>query len=289
MAKIHKPVLLKETLDFLHIKKGKKYIDATLGGAGHAEAILKKGGHLLGLDCDPEALAFSRKRLVSACPPSAFSWRLTQGNFAHLKSIASQFGFSQVAGILFDLGVSTLQLESPDKGFSFGQDSPLDMRLDPSLGITAADLINHLSPKELKKLFQEFGQEPYALKIAQVICEERPIKSTRELAQIISQVRPRGRKKIHPATQVFQALRIAVNSELENLQEALPQAADLLKKDGRLVVISFHSLEDKIVKNFFKNQKKLIILTKKPVRPSPSEVRQNPRSRSARLRAAQKQ
>jgi 16S rRNA (cytosine1402-N4)-methyltransferase len=294
MKKFHEPVLLEETIDLLKVRKGKKYLDATLGGGGHAEAILKKGGQVLGCDCDPEALVFSRKRLVPACPPSACSWKLVRGNFAHLKLIAQTAGFDQVAGILFDLGVSAHQLLTPGRGFSFTDDTCLDMRMDPSLGVTAADLLAALSQKELAQLLVKFGEEPQARKVAAEIVKKRrqkPIKTGRELASLVGQTLGRPRGKTHPATRVFQALRIAVNDELTSLRETLPQTSDLLEKGGRLVVISFHSLEDRIVKNFFKEadfQGILKILTKKPLVPDRNEIKENPASRSAKLRAAER-
>lgn len=293
MVKFHEPVLLKEAIRFLQVLRGKKYIDATIGGGGHSEEILKKGGQVLGIDCDPEALTSSRKRLVSACPPSASCWKLVKGNFAHLKRIAEKSGFAKVAGIIFDLGLSFHQLKFSNRGFSFDENSFLDMRMDPELSVTAYDLVNGLSQKELVWLFSKFGQERYARRISKAIGVQRvfgPIKTSRQLAQIVLKVVPTRQARIHPATRCFQALRIAVNNELGNLENALPQAVELLEKKGRLVVISFHSLEDRIVKNFFKGQEKrsLVVLTKKPIKPSQTEVLKNPRSRSARLRAAEK-
>jgi len=294
MKSFHKPVLLKEAVEFLKVKKDGVYIDATLGGGGHTEAILKKGGEVLGIDCDPEALAFSRERLVSACPPSAFSWKLVQGNFAHLKKIVHRSNFPKVAGILFDLGVSTHQLKKTQRGFSFQEDSFLDMRMDPELGVTAFDLVNRLSRKELERLFFEFGEEPEAKRVAEKICQVRRqklIETTGALAGVIEKAKKRKTRRNHPATQCFQALRIAVNTELENLKEVLPQALEVLESGGRLVVISFHSLEDRLVKRFFIEEEKkgnLLILNKKPITPSEKEVWENRYSRSAKLRTAEK-
>ena len=290
----HKPVLLKEAIEFLAVKSGEKYIDATLGGGGHTEAILKSGGILLGIDCDPEAIAAARRRLSSACPGA--SWRLIRGNFENLKEIAMSNNFFPAAGILFDLGVSSYQLETPQRGFSFNLEGPLDMRMDPDLKVTAADLINCLSENELTEIFFKFGEERFSRRIANAICRARqvaPIKAANELAEVILRVRPkRGRfDRSHPATRCFQALRIAVNDELNNLKKALPQALEILKPGGRLVVLSFHSLEDRIVKNFLKEkakEKEIKILTKKPIRPSEKEIEENPRSRSAKLRAGEK-
>ncbi|HUS59870.1 MAG TPA: 16S rRNA (cytosine(1402)-N(4))-methyltransferase RsmH [Nevskiaceae bacterium] len=292
MARFHKPVLLKEIINYLKVIRGEKYIDATIGGGGHAQQILSLGGKILGIDCDPEAIKAAGRCLPTACPTS---WRLVQGNFVHLKKIAEKNKYTGVAGILFDLGVSTYQLETPKRGFSFKLEGPLDMRMDPSLSVTAADLVNGLNKGELDELFSKLGQEHYSRRIAEAICRARrlkPIKASNELAEIIAKVRSkRGFIRLHPATRCFQALRIAVNDELNNLKNALPQALDLLKLGGRLVVISFHSGEDRIVKQFFRKKDEageLRILTKKPVRPTQEEVGKNPRSRSAKLRAGEK-
>jgi len=297
----HKPVLLKEVIEFLAVKSGEKYIDATVGGGGHSEAILKSGGTLLGIDCDPEAIVAARRRLSSACPlrrdvGAGASWRLIRGNFGNLKEIALKNNFFPAAGVLFDLGVSSHQLETDYRGFSFNLEGPLDMRMDPDLKVTAADLINALGEYELAEIFFKFGEERYSRRIAGAICRTRqlaPIKTANKLAEIILQVRPRrGRfDRTHPATRCFQALRIAVNDELNNLKKALPQALEILKPGGRLVVLSFHSLEDRIVKNFLKEKTKegkIKILTKKPIRPTKKEIEENPRSRSARLRVGEK-
>jgi len=296
----HKPVLLKEAIEFLNVRAGERYIDATVGGGGHSAAILKNYAEVLGIDCDPEAIKSAREYLSSACParrnggPNT-SWQLARGNFKDLKKIALAHGFVPVAGVLFDLGVSSYQLETGRRGFSFNLEGPLDMRMDPDLEVTAADLVNGLTQKELGELFFKFGEERYARRIARAICRERqlkPITTCDELAKIILRVRRRGRfDRTHPATRCFQALRIAVNDELNNLKAALPQALEILKPKGRLVVISFHSLEDRIVKNFLKlaaGEGRLEILTKKPIRPTEEEIKANPRSRSAKLRAGEK-
>lgn len=290
----HKPVLLQEAINFLKIRPKEKYIDATVGGGGHSEAILKLGGRILGIDCDPEAILAARRYLSSACPNTF--WRLVRANFENLKEIAQKEGFENLGGILFDLGVSTYQLETPKRGFSFKQEGPLDMRMDPRLKVTAADLVNGLTENELYKLFKKFGEERYSRRIARAICRARriaPITTCNQLVEIILRARPkRGRfDRTHPATRCFQALRIVVNDELENLKKALPQALELLKPGGRLVVISFHSLEDRIVKNFLRSaaeEGKLEILTKKPIRPTEEEIKANPKSRSAKLRAGEK-
>lgn len=290
----HKPVLLKEVIDFLQVKTGKKYIDATVGGGGHSKAILEKGGKVLGIDCDPEAIKAAGEYLSSACPNT--SWQLARGNFSKLEEIATAYGFERAAGILFDLGVSSFQLQTARRGFSFNLEGPLDMRMDPDLKVTAADLINGLNRGELNELFSKLGEEHYSRRIAEAICRARelaPITSNDRLANIIFEAVPwRARKgRLHPATRCFQALRIAVNDEFNNLKKALPQALELLKPKGRLIIISFHSGEDRIVKQFFKKSAQegnIKILTKKPVQPTVEEISENPRSRSAKLRAGEK-
>lgn len=304
MRKIfHLPALLNEVVGFLNIKKSGKYIDATVGGGGDAQAILKLEGEVLGIDCDPEAIKSAGEYLSFACPPRSVymnvantSWRLVRGNFKDLRKIALANDFGKVDGILFDLGISSHQLETPERGFSFNLAGPLDMRMDPDLEVTAADLVNGLNKGELKELFSKLGQEHHAGRIAEAICRARgkaPIKTCNQLAEIIIKTWPKKGKfaRIHPATRVFQALRIAVNDELNNLRQTLPQAVEILNPGGRLVVISFHSGEDRIVKQFLKDRQKdgeVQILTKKPVRPTKQEIEQNPRSRSAKLRAAEK-
>ncbi|MBL7159370.1 16S rRNA (cytosine(1402)-N(4))-methyltransferase RsmH [Candidatus Microgenomates bacterium] len=287
----HQPVLLNEAIKLLNIKKERKYIDATVGGGGHAEAVLKAGGRVLGIDWDPEAVRYAKEYLKKACPDT--SWKITRGNFANLEEIANKEGFGKVSGILFDLGVSSYQLKTSERGFSFQKDASLDMRMDPRLAITAADLLKVLSKKQLNVLFTRFAQEKRARAIADAIVRARrikPIETTKELADLVTSVYGGKRKirAIHPATKVFLALRIVVNSELENLKIVLSQVLDLLKPNGRLVVISFHESEDRIVKRFLKNEKKIQILTKKPITPSEEEIRINPRSRSAKLRAGEK-
>lgn len=293
----HIPVLVKEVLYFLDVRPGKRFIDATVGGSGHTEAILKLGGEVLGIDVSPVALRLAEEKLQAR--PS-LKVRLVQGNFKDILQIAQNAGFRRVDGILFDLGVASFQLAEPDLGLSFTKDGPLDMRLDPTLGVPARDLVNSLPEDKLYELFYEVGQEKHALEIARAVVRTRsiaPFKTTRDLARLVEDVYIKDQRskvkyqKIHPATQVFMALRIAVNLELENLKAALPQAIDLLKSQGRVLVISFHSGEDRIVKQFFKEEekKKMIkILTKKPIAPSRAEVEENPRSRSAKLRVGEK-
>lgn len=292
----HQPVLLKEAITHLRVQRGEKYIDATLGGGGHVLEILKRRGKVLGIDCDPEAIR-AAKRKVEESDRGGKRKRgeavFHQGNFAELKEIAREYGFVQVGGILFDLGTSAHQLLSPERGFSFRSDDLLDMRMDPGLEVTAADLINGLTKGELNELFSKLGEEQLARPIARAIVRARslkPIQTGAELAEIVIKAVPlrKRRGRIHPASRCFQALRIAVNDELNNLRKALPQAVDLLKPEGRLVVIGFHSLEDRIAKMFLREREDLEILTPKPIRPSEEEKENNPRSRSAKMRAGEK-
>lgn len=278
----HKPVLLKEVVEFLRVREGEKYIDATVGGGGHTLAILKRGGKVLGIDCDPKAIEYVKERLKFEIGSNIV---LVQDNFAHLKKIAKREGFERVGGVLFDLGVSLYQLKTPERGFSFESDFPLDMRMDPSLEITAEDLVNSLGKEELYEIFSKFGEERHAFRVAETIVRARalkPIKTCRQLSELILKA---GGKR----DRCFQALRIVVNGELENLKTALCQSVDLLKPKGRLVVISFHSLEDRIVKNFFQKTEKIKVLTKRPIRPTEEEIKRNPRSRSAKMRVGEKQ
>ena len=293
----HIPALLNETVKALDIKPKHKYIDATLGGGGHSVEIVKKGGILLGIDQDPEAVSYASERLknAQACP-DLLPPKLVQSNFAEIDKVAKEFGFEKVAGILFDLGVSSHQLETSNRGFSFNQEGPLDMRMNPNLSVTAKDLVNGLNEGELAELFWKLGEEKFSRRFAKAICQARlnkPIETCNDLSQIILQeVSPRGRfARIHPATRVFQALRIAVNDELNSLKTVLPKAVELLESQGRIVVLSFHSLEDSIVKRFFIDQKEkgiLKIISKSPITPTKEEIRLNPRARSAKLRAAEK-
>lgn len=290
MANYHVPVLVKEVIEGLRVRAGGGYVDATVGGGGHGEAILKLQGRLLDIDQDPEAIKAARERFASACP--AF-WRLARGNFRDLKKIVQMNNFKEVVGVLFDLGVSSHQLETAGRGFSFNSSGPLDMRMNPELKVTAADLVNGLNRGELTELFERLGGERLAGKIAAGICQARekePFRSADQLTELIAQVRPRKGPfdRNHPATQCFQALRIAVNDELNSLREALPQAWEILVKGGRLVVISFHSGEDRIVKRFLKDSSQWKVVTRKPVKATTTEVIANPRSRSARLRVAEK-
>lgn len=313
----HSPVLLREAIDGLNIQKKKRYIDATLGSGGHALEIIKKGGLLLGIDQDPEAVERTKKRLEKvypefgqrACPvlyqkvknqskneikSNYFQPTFCVGTFSKLEQIADNLGFNRPAGILFDLGVSSEQLASLKKGLSFSINAPLDMRLDPTLSKSAKDVINELKEEELYEIFTRNAQEELARPIAQSIVSARrlkPIETTDELARIISQVKKNRKAKIHPATKVFLALRIEVNNEIENLKKGLSQAIKILDQKGRLVVISFHQTEDRIVKQSLKKAatvNQLTVLNKKPIVPTKNEIIKNPRSRSAKLRIAQK-
>jgi 16S rRNA (cytosine1402-N4)-methyltransferase len=307
---IHIPVLLNEVLNGLQVRPGGRYIDATVGEGGHAAEILSASspdGRLLGLDRDPGALEVAHARLVSY----AGRFVLVHSSYTRLAAIAPAFalarGFVPADGVLFDLGLSSLQLADPDRGFSFAKDGPLDMRFDPTTsGQTAADLVNQLSSDELADLLYRYGEERQSRRIAEAIVAARPIHTTRELASIVEQAVGRKRRRIHPATLTFQALRIAVNDELAALEETLPQAVEVLAPGGRLVVISFHSLEDRIIKRFVRRESHdcicppespictcdhratLRAVTRRPIRPTQEEVSANPRSRSARLRIAEK-
>jgi len=291
----HRSVLLGEAIDALEVKRDEWYLDCTLGDGGHSLEIIKRDGKVVGIDTDPEALARAQKRF-SEEGIKEDRFKLVLGNFRDLKNLlpASQRGEqteTKFAGVLFDLGVSSLQLETPERGFSFGKEGPLDMRMDPSLQVQAKDLLQVLSRKELYELFKNLGEEKYSWALANALVSAREIKTTVELARMVERVVGGKRGKVHPATRVFQALRIAVNSELDSLSEALPQALEVLNKNGRIVVISFHSLEDRIVKNLFKRWKSEgmgEVITKKPVMPSKMEVDENPRSRSAKMRIFQK-
>lgn len=289
MSNYHTPVMLNEVLDYLDVKPGSWYVDCNLGGGGHTAGILEKGGKVIGIDLDPDAINEVKNKFGELKNLSLY-----QGNFFEIKDAV---GAKKIAGVLYDLGVSSYQLETPERGFSFGKDAPLDMRMDKSKPVaTAADLVNGLHQKELAELFWKLGEENFAKAIARKIVEERKnkkIETTSELANVILKVRKRSEKdRTHPATRVFQALRIAVNDELNSLKESLPQAWEVLEPGGRLAVISFHSLEDRIVKGFMNEMvksKKAKTLTKKPIEPTEEEILQNPRARSGKLRIIEKQ
>jgi len=282
--------MVREVLELLRIEPGRTYVDATVGLGGHSEAMLSQGARLVGVDRDPEALAHAAVRL------EGYTERVTliHGSFAVLPGLLASVNVGPVHGVLLDLGVSSLQLERPERGFSFRQDGPLDMRMDPHGPVTAAELVNGLAEPELARILHEYGEEPRARGIARAIVRARdhaPIATTSELAAIITRAASRGgRRRIHPATKSFQALRIAVNDELAALEQGIAGALEALAPGGRLVVIAFHSLEDRIVKRAFlreQSEGRLEILTRKPLRPAHEEVVVNPRARSAKLRAAQ--
>lgn len=292
----HTSVLLKDTIENLNVEKDKKYIDATIGGGGQAEQILELGGIVLGIDCDQDAIDCVRDRIKNQELGIKERLTLVRGNFRDIDKIAHLNRFDQVNGIIFDLGVSSYQLETANRGFSFQKIGPLDMRMDQDLGVSAADLIKVLKKGELYELFTKLGEESRAGQLSSSIVRARrikPIETTRDLALIIEKAV--GMK--HGATsafarataskKVFQALRIAVNDELNSIKEALPKAVDLLPRNGRLLVISFHSLEDRIVKNLFLEFASRGIgevITKKPITPSSLEMEKNRRARSAKLR-----
>lgn len=284
---------------------GGMYLDGTIGGGGHALALLQAaqpGGRLIGIDADPAALAAAQARFVDAHLPTE-SYLLHHGHFAAMAEIVRRSDVDHLDAILLDLGVSSHQLDTVERGFAFSNDGPLDMRLDPTGGLTAADIVNTMDETALADLIFRYGEERGSRRIARLIGEHRrqaPLTRTAELAALVARAIGRGgRDRIHPATRTFQALRIAVNAELEQLEAALPQAIDLLHSGGRLAVISFHSLEDRIVKLFFRAESgyggsanerpaRLRIITKKPITASAEEVAANPRSRSAKLRVAEK-
>jgi len=284
----HESVLLQEAVDSLQVTPGKKYIDATLGGGGHTKKILEKGGIVLGIDTDEDAITFVKNKIQNAHVVTSL------GNFKDIETIARRHAFEHVSGILFDLGVSSHQFDEGERGFSFQKEAQLDMRMNKTLGVKAADLINGLTKGELIELFIKLGEEPFAKRIAEEIVisrSKKPIETTSELADVAARAYPKGFHKIHPATKIFQALRIAVNDELNNVRIALPQAIELLLPRGRLAVISFHSLEDRVVKELFQEyeEKKVgTIITKKPIVPTDEEEKTNKRSRSAKLRVFEK-
>ncbi len=310
MEEGHLPVLAEEVLTMLAPASGSLQIDATVGGGGHTERILEAtdpDGRLLGLDADGAAIARVCARLAR------FGDRLVlrQANFRELGTVAPAAGFAAVDGLLFDLGLSSFQLADAERGFGIRTGGPLDMRFDTSRGVPAADLLASLDAAELSALFRRYGEEPFAGRIARAIVEARraaPIATAERLAAVVERVVPaahRGRRRIHPATRVFQALRIAVNGELESLEVALASAIGLLRPGGRLVVLSYHSLEDRIVKRFIEAERKGCVcppqlpvcvcgrsprlrLVGKPITPGERELAGNPRSRSARLRAAER-
>ena len=304
MATTHIPVMLEETLQALAVGPGGRYIDGTTGAGGHARAILEMsapGGQLLGIDADPVSLETAQKNLTGF----EGSYLLVNDNFSNIEAICRANDFFPVHGIILDLGLASMQLAADGRGFSFQHDAPLDMRFSPGQKVTAAEIVNTYSESEIADILYKYGEERRSRAIARRIVESRPIKTTTELAALVARIVGRG-EDIHPATRTFQALRIAVNQELTRLESALEQSVRLLGFGGRLVVISYHSLEDRIVKQFFQQDSRdcvcpadlpecrcghaarLRILNKKVITPSGEELKANPRSRSAKLRAAER-
>ncbi len=287
----HTPVLTGESIENLQVKAGGVYIDCTVGEGGHSWAILEAsspGGRLLGIDLDPQALAAAEERLL----PYRDFCVLVNDNFSNLRRIARDQGFYPVDGILVDLGLSSLQLEGEDRGFSFRTDGALDMRFDPRQGVTAWEVVNNYSQEELTRIIATYGEEHRADRIAREVVESRSIDTALQLAKVVSRAVRRPWGRTHPATRVFQAIRMEVNRELENLALVLRQGISLLKGGGRLVIISYHSIEDRLVKNFFREESRearsIRAVYKKVISPSREEVRTNRRSRSARMRVAER-
>jgi 16S rRNA (cytosine1402-N4)-methyltransferase len=301
----HQPVLYKEIIHLLQPRRAGRYIDGTLGAGGHAWGILEASepdGLLLGLDVDAVAIELAKTRLA----PFMDRVTIIQSSYDTLSTQLDAIGWPKVDGILLDLGLSSMQLADPERGFSFLHDATLDMRFDQRGSVRADDLVNTLPEKDLADLLYEYGEEKRSRKVARAIVRARPVNTTRQLAEIISANTTSGRPGMHPATRTFQALRIAVNRELDSLEDSLPQALDALSPGGRLAVIAYHSLEDRIVKHFFRNESvdclcppkqpvctcghvaSVEIITKHPVRPDEVEIKENPRARSARLRVAER-
>ncbi len=304
-SQYHQPIMVDEVARFLQPGPGVRILDATVGGGGHSHALLQAGAQVIGVDRDPEALAEARWR----CDAYAERFVALGSCFGDLDALLSEIGIEPLDGILFDLGVSSHQLDTPERGFSFQEDGPLDMRMNPLQGRTAADVINQSAPDELERIIREFGEESGARRIVRAITEilksGKAFQTTRELAELVERVQQR-RGRQHPATKVFQALRIEVNEELEQLRRGLEAATRWLKPGGRLAVITFHSLEDRIVKQFMRERSQLTIdrpewpearpnpnltyslVTRKPIVPSELEIKENPRARSAKLRVAER-
>ena len=302
---MHQPVLYQEIIHALSPQRGGKYVDATLGAGGHALGILvasSPDGRLLGMDIDPQALELARQKLLG------FGSRaiLVRASYTTLTNQLVSLNWQEVDGIVLDLGVSSMQLDTPERGFSFKWDAPLDMRFDPENPLRAEDLVNDLPESDLADLLYRYGEERRARHVAKAIVRARPLHTTGKLAEVVSGVTGSGHPGMHPATRTFQALRIAVNHELESLEVFLPQAVAALGTSGRLAVIAFHSLEDRIAKQFFRQESRdcicpprqpvctcghkaaIRLLNHRPIQPQPDEVQNNPRSRSARLRVVEK-
>jgi len=301
----HTPVLLQTTVELLNVRPGGHFVDATLGTGGHAEAILHlclPGGSLLGIDADPKALLVAQQRLS----PHGQAVTLVNDNFRYLEAICRAHDFYPVDGILLDLGISSLQLDDRDRGFSFRFDAPLDMRFGPDQSTTAAKILNSFAEKEIAALLRDYGEERHSRLIARRIVAIRPVRTTMQLVNAIEHLPGMTSGRIHPATRTFQALRIAVNREMENLEEVLVQTVRVLATGGRLAVISYHSLEDRLVKHFMQAESKaclcppevpvctcghaatLRLVNRKAITPSEAEIRENPRSRSAKLRVVER-
>ncbi|HEX7621506.1 MAG TPA: 16S rRNA (cytosine(1402)-N(4))-methyltransferase RsmH [Anaerolineales bacterium] len=304
MVPPHQPVLYQEIIHALRPKSGARYVDGTLGAGGHAAGLLagsEPGGLLLGLDVDPQALSLATQKLA---PYGERAW-LKKAPYTSLPSQLAEMGWDSVDGILLDLGASSMQFDNPERGFSFLADGPLDMRFDPSNPLTAAEIINMWPEQELADIIYRFGEETASRRIARAIVAARPVVGTRQLAAIIERVKPRHGPH-HPATQAFQALRIIVNGELESVEKMLPLAVQALGSGGRLAIISFHSLEDRLVKEYYRRESKDCIcpprqpvctcghkasikeITRRPITPSEEEIIRNSRARSAKLRVAEK-
>jgi len=291
---MHEPVLLDEVIKLLQPRPGQIVVDGTIGQGGHSERIIEliqPGGQLIGLDWDKNALSRAQERLAKY----SLQLKLFCDNFAHLGVVLRGLGLTQVDAILLDLGFSSAQMDDPERGLSFQANGPLDMRLNPDAPVTAAQVVNHYPAHRLEEIIREYGEERWAKRIARGISEARrkaPITETGQLAEIICRAVPVRHSRIHPATRVFQALRIEVNQELENLTECLKDVEKYLTTGGRIAVISFHSLEDRIVKTMFRDKMKqgyFGLITKKPIFTGSEEITRNPRARSARLRVAEKQ
>jgi 16S rRNA (cytosine1402-N4)-methyltransferase len=301
----HIPVLYKEIIHALQPQSGGRYVDGTLGAGGHARGILEActpDGLLLGLDVDPQALALSRETLA----PYEKRTHLVQASYTTITKQLAALHWDAVDGIVLDLGASSMQFDNADRGFSFMQDGPLDMRFGPQAFQSAEDIVNTFDERDLADLIFRYGEDRDSRKIAKAIVMSRPLRTTRELVAVIEKASPRRGDRVHPATQTFQALRIAVNEELASVESVLPQAVSSLRRGGRCAVISFHSLEDRIVKDFFREQSKDIvnppyeriyeeernavikIINKKPIVASDEEIKNNPRARSAKLRVIEK-
>lgn len=300
----HQPVLYHEIIHALRPERGGRYVDGTVGTGGHAAGILEASapdGQLLGLDVDPQALSWAQAKLA----PYGERVHLVRASYLMMQEQLTLLGWDSVDGILLDLGASSLQFDTPQRGFSFLEDGPLDMRFDPDNPLTAAEIVNTWSEEALAEVIYRYGEEPAAHRIARAILAARPLRSTRQLAALIEKIAGR-RRRHHPATQTFQALRIAVNDELNAVERVLPQALQALKPGGRLAVIAFHSLEDRLVKEFFRRESRnclcpprqpvctcghrasVRLVYPSAIRPTPEEIARNPRARSARLRVIEK-